>query len=342
MNTFLGGTVPWVFCGLDRTPRKTFRVFEAKTSTSFVFVLARSRFCACKSNSTPSPRVQRQTLEFRELFFWRQKTINKLGSAAYQTNSPRLWILLTVDSLQLPFALQLALLHLLGMEWAVKAIQINGDSLEAELVDVQVWWVGFTNPTREPYDSIRHLDEKVIGEAWRYRGQRHEFTGSRDIVPAGVYGTEPIAHQDEAFCTLMSLLNADIEFSEELADTLRRNGPYMALRTAASLLNSLPGSPCRLGLVAVQSTDLVEHLVAQTTGIYLVEVLEGTHCICWNADRNVILDPSPTLPNAIEISPKALQDLGYTSAVRAYAISRPTKPAKRRKLRKQAKILAHN
>ena len=179
------------------------------------------------------------------------------------------------------------------------------------------WAVG--RPTEEPLDHLDGVDREFIDKADAARGEDVLLTGARkhrsSCVGSSRKGltSRPTAFLIQApqYCVLNSLRNLldrddDTLLPETCVAAIEALGPSISVAdlVAASTRGS---SSLRLPFMlkrvkGVHRTGVVDYLLRQTTGKFLLLTVHGRHCIAVDADRGLVMESDPAFPQPQPLS----------------------------------------
>ena len=171
--------------------------------------------------------------------------------------------------------------------------------------------------------DLTGVDQKFIDEAYEKRGQIVMFTGSRkhepthfSSSPSGMTSrVKAVLIQDSGYCVQNSLLNLlGDELMASCIDPIKALGKSISVKDlvkATTAGAAAPRLPFKLTRVkGVKDAHMLEYLVNQTSGKFLLMTEHGTHCIAVDCDRGLIMESDPLFPHAMALTLAGFRKLG--------------------------------
>ena len=101
-----------------------------------------------------------------------------------------------------------------------------------------------------------------------------------------------------------------VEMTSNCVDVLKALGPSISVKELVKYAHSGGIIPFELNRVKAPRSDLLEYLVNQTSGKFLLMTEHGTHCIAVDCDRGLIMESDPLFPYAMPLTLEGFRSLG--------------------------------
>ena len=216
----------------------------------------------------------------------------------------------------------------------------------------KVYWAS-GRPTEEPLAHLDGVDRAFIDKADAARGEAVLLTGARKDRSSRVGSSRKgltsrvtaFLIQAPQYCVLNSLRNLlgddDALLPETCVAAIAALGPSISVKDLVGATTLGRSVALRLPFMlerakGVHRTDIIDYMVGQTAGKYLLLTEHGRHCVAVDADRGLIMESDPAFPQPQPLSRAGFDALG----VRGVHSCRRVVPKKARRSRKRKRAAA--